>query len=247
MTFLDVVTPGDKIDIHVVQTQNGNEFEKTGTKLYKSNVMDLISNVEIEIAMPTDGAKMVLFQTGLRIEMTFYSKRGLYRCHGIVQRRYKKDNLFMLLVSERTELKKFQRREYFRINCIIDVDYYAISKEIAAAGSTGDLITASQNVEIQCTMQRGTLLDISGGGIRFSSLTKIEKDSFILTDFHLENDRVNSEFFLACQIISSERSTKEPDKYVNRAKFIYKDLKDREAIVQFVFEEERRIRRKEIG
>jgi hypothetical protein len=36
------------------------------------------------------------------------------------------------------------------------------------------------------------------------------------------------------------------EKFIHRGKFMFKDLKDRETIVRYVFEEERRIRRKEM-
>jgi c-di-GMP-binding flagellar brake protein YcgR len=35
--------------------------------------------------------------------------------------------------------------------------------------------------------------------------------------------------------------------FSNRIEFLFKDLRDREKIVRFVFEEERRIRKKEVG
>ena len=47
------------------------------------------------------------------------------------------------------------------------------------------------------------------------------------------------------QIVAIQKE--DSDRYSCRAKFIFKDLKDREKIVRFVFEEERKIRRKEVG
>ena len=63
----------------------------------------------------------------------------------------------------------------------------------------------------------------------------------------LTNDRMDETFYLVCQIVGCERHPSLDNTFSCRAKFIFKDLKDREKIVKFVFEEERRIRRKEIG
>lgn len=247
MTLLDVINPGDKIDIHLADTQHNSFSDGFSEKMYKSNVMDMLSEHEIEIAMPMEGGKMVLFQKGQCIDMIFYSRRGLYQCLGVVLKRYKHDNLFLLSVAVGSELVKFQRREFFRMNCMVDLLYYMVPQKAIEVATTEELITVAQEPEILKTMNRGMALDISGGGIRFSSPEKLEAGSYILMDFHLANDRVDADFFLTGQIIASEPSTNDSRKYINRIKFIYKDLKDRESIVQFVFEEERRMRRKENG
>ena len=74
-----------------------------------------------------------------------------------------------------------------------------------------------------------------------------QKNDFILLMIRLTNDRMDETFYLVCQIVGCERHPSLDNTFSCRAKFIFKDLKDREKIVKFVFEEERRIRRKEIG
>ena len=49
------------------------------------------------------------------------------------------------------------------------------------------------------------------------------------------------------QIIDGYEAPNAQGMYFNRGKFGFKDLKDRERIVRFVFEEERKIRKKENG
>ena len=58
---------------------------------------------------------------------------------------------------------------------------------------------------------------------------------------------VQNKFVLVAQIIDSYGAINDSEKYINRGKFIFKDLKDREKIVRFVFEEERKIRKKVNG
>ena len=52
---------------------------------------------------------------------------------------------------------------------------------------------------------------------------------------------------IVCKIIACEKSQKVSDKYINRAKFIFKNISDREKIVRFVFDEERKARQREVG
>lgn len=89
------------------------------------------------------------------------------------------------------------------------------------------------------------ICDISGGGIRFTSNQPYERGQYVLLMFRLTNETTDESFFLVSQIVETQKV--DTDRYSVRAKFIFKDLKDREKIVRFVFEEERRIRRKEVG
>ena len=66
MVLSDLINPGDKIDIQLTyqleQSKMGQDVE---VKIYKSSVFDFVSDTEIEITMPTEGSKVVLFQNGL--------------------------------------------------------------------------------------------------------------------------------------------------------------------------------------
>lgn len=245
MTFMDVITPGDKIDIHLVQQLGQENHGRIAARLYKSNVLDFLSNTLLEISMPMEGTKVILLDSGMRLELTFYTKRGLYQCQVLVQKRYKKDNLFILLVEQKTDLVKFQRREYFRIECSSQLRFYSLPEETAGLETTRELFEKIQEPEYQLNGSYGKMIDISGGGMRFLSSHALENRSYILAEFRLQNDRVDQTFYLVSQVVASEEKNGERGKFVNRAKFLYKDLKDREAIVRYVFEEERRIRRVE--
>ena len=245
MTFSDLVILGDKIDIHLVSQLSRENSGGIAAKLYKSSVTDIFSQKEIEISMPMDGPKMVLFQDGLRIDMVFYSKRGLYRCQGLVAARYKKDNLYLLRINQKTELEKFQRREYFRIDCSLEFRIYPITEEVAALTTTPELYRTIQDPEYLLSVTYGKLLDISGGGIRFTDQYGFQVGDYVLTEFRLTNDKVDQTFYLVNQIVASDEKEDEKGVFINRAKFLYKDLKDREKIVRYVFEEERRVRRTE--
>lgn len=248
MKLSEIVDPGDKIDIQLTyqleQSRMGNPVE---VKLYKSSVFDYVSDTEIEITMPSEAGKVVLFQNGLRLRMLFYTRRGLYECFSIVKNRCKKENILSLIIEIKTPPQKFQRREFFRIECSIDMQYYVIDESVALLETTEALFAEIQNVDYIGQEKKTYIQDISGGGIRFISDEQFAKDSYLLAVIRLTNDKIDNTFYLVCKIISSNKIEHLQDKYTNRAKFNFKDIKDRETIVRYVFEEERRIRRKEIG
>ena len=248
MNFLDTIQLGNKIDIHISQQLNRQDTKGETAKLYKSTVTDVLSDRELEISMPMDGSKIVLFQTALRIEMIVYTKRGLYRCTSLVRKRYKRDNMYFLTVELMEELKKFQRREYFRINCMVKMQYCFVPEKIAGMRTTREIFEALQDPElVDDTLEYpATILDISGGGMRFTTDQKLDSGSYVASSFRLTNERLDQKFYLVTQILESKPIEGSTDKFMVRSKFLFKDLKDREAIVHFVFEEERHMRKKEI-
>ena len=91
MAITDFARPGDKIDITYLHQNNG--------KVYKSSVFDFLGENVMEIGMPTEGGKMVLFQVGFECSMFFYTQKGMYTCEAKVLDRYKKDGFYMMSVK----------------------------------------------------------------------------------------------------------------------------------------------------
>lgn len=234
MAISDVLKPGTKIDIKFLY--------ETTQKVYKSSVFDYVSGTKMEITMPTDDGKMVLFQNGMVCEFVFYTPTALYTCETRVVGRYKKEGFYLLLVNITSVPKKFQRREHFRVSYLHEFFYYKIPKEIAEKEETADLVNEVMKVEYIGERQTGTLKDLSAGGIRFLVDEKLEVDSYILSILHVSDTK---SYYLATRIISCDLSEQLQDKYIARAKFEYKDEEDQEALIRFVFEEDRRIRKKE--
>ena len=247
MRLKEVITPGDKIDIRLTHKVNLEENGGETAQIYQSSVSDYLSDTELEILMPTKEGRVMLFQVGAELEFTFFTRHGMYNARGIVSKRYRTDNLFLLAVVIRSELAKFQRREFFRIDCMIEIEYYKIREEVAELPTTALLFAELLDVSYIGTSIKAMMHDISGGGLRFSSEDQLKKGDFLLFVIRLTNDRMDETFYLVGQVMAADPSPQIENLYMNRAKFIFKDLKDREKIVRFVYDEERRILKKENG
>ena len=68
-----------------------------------------------------------------------------------------------------------------------------------------------------------------------------------MLNFRLSSENMDESFYLVSQCVGSYKNLKVENLYDHRMKFIFKNLRDREKIVRFVFEEEPRIRKKEVG
>ena len=236
---LDFIKPGDKIDINLLHQNNG--------KTYKSGVFDFIDDTELEITMPTDEGRMVMFHVGVACQLYFYTARGLYTCEAVVTNRYKKDNFYLLTAKVKSALKKFQRREYYRLECSVDFAYYKISNEVADLETTEELFEEIANPEYLESKKLARTLDLSGGGSRFATSEPLETGDMLLAVLRLTNDKIDRTFYLVADVISCCADEKIQERWIARVKWRFKNKKDRDAIIRYVFEEDRMQRKKESG
>lgn len=227
---------GDKIDI--------NFLHQNTDKKYKSSYYNYLGNGIFEITMPTDGGKMVLFSVGYECQLYFQTSGGLFTCEAVVVQRYKKDNAYLLAMKMKTTMKKFQRREFFRVECLIDFTYYKITEEIAALDSSLELCKMTLTPELIMEQRMARTRDISGGGLRFTAEENLKAGQLILIEIQLTNDKVDQTFYLVSEVVSCEAALEKSDRWIARVKFQHKDPKERDAIIRFVFEHDRELRKK---
>ena len=237
MALANYVKPGDKIDINFLHENNG--------KTYKSGLFDVISDSEIEITMPTIDGKIVMFNVGAECTFYFYGDKSLYTCEAIITNRYKRGNFYLLSAKIKKGLKRFQRREYFRFACLIDFIYYIIPEEVSSLETTEEIMKVISNPEYNDRKRMGRTKDLSGGGMRFITMEELEIGTKVLALLRLSNEKINQMFYLVTDVVACESVGHMEGLWITRGKFEFKDIKDRDTIISYVFEEDRMKRRKE--
>ena len=151
-----------------------------------------------------------------------------------------------LEVELKTRLEKFQRREFYRYECSIDFKFFELTEEQADLATVEEIFAQLRDEHFNDKIRTGTIVDISGGGIRFNSDTELKSGDHILAVAHLANERMNQEFHIVGSVISCEKKEQVTEKkYVSRVKFMIKDDRVREDIIRYIFEEERLTRQKD--
>lgn len=235
------VNVADRVDIETITrpTSNDSNVER---KSYRSQVFDIESEDRIKIGMPMEQGKLILLQVDEEYNLCFYTPAGLYQCIGRIADRYKAESVYVLVVDLVTDLRKYQRREYYRLNCVLDMKSSMISEK--------DVTQFSEHVhfiDTDITFDNGVVVDISGGGARFISKVKYPKSSNILFMFQLFVNGELTEYKLLGRVLVSEEIANREGQYEHRIQFINMMNDDRESIIKYIFEEERKIRRREKG
>lgn len=231
------ISPGDKLELKStvsVVLPDGTE----GVKTYRTSVYDILDNGRLELVMPMEQTKLVLLPIGGEYDVCFFSHGGMYRADVRIIDRQKENGIYIVVVEMISNLHKFQRREYYRFNCVVDMAAREITKQELNAFSKGvtELISESD-------MVRGVIVDISGGGTRFVSRQKFNEDSIILMRFDLMIMDSERSFLLAARVVYSGEIENRTNEYENRVKFEFIDTATREEIIKYIFDEERKNRK----
>jgi len=232
------VNIGDRIDIETVASSN--QSATTERKVFRSQLFDIESEDRIRIAMPMEQGRVILLPVDEEYNLCFYTPSGLYQSLGRIVDRLKNDSVFILVVELTTDIRKYQRREYYRLNCVLDMKSTMIDHK--------DINQFSEKVhfiDTDLTFDNGVMVDISGGGARFISKVKYPKDSYILFSFSLYVNNALTEYKLLGRILVSSEIENREGEYEHRVQFVNIMNDDRESIIKYIFEEERRIRRRE--
>lgn len=241
--------PGTKVQISIFQEEEQSDAGlNTTVRRYASVVHDVMDDNTVVLEMPIVSQRVVTLSSDVRYELVFNGGSRFYMAVGTIKRRYKKGNFDLLDFELQTNLEPFQRRKFFRLECSLPVFFIAIGDITLNIDLIGDvtkyLVMTRDEKHI---MGHGTVTNISGGGALMISTTDLKDTAYILMRVKFpedKNEKVETNE-LVCRIL--EKSMNENGMYSYRIKFIFHNPQFREKIVQFVFEEQRKIRKKEQG
>lgn len=237
-----IVSLRDKMELrktnHLHQDDHG-----IVSKVYQSQVLDILSEDRLEILMPMEKTKLIVLSVDEEYDVTFFSNKGLYQCYARVADRYKSNNLYIVVLELTSNLSKFQRREYYRFSCAIGMLFRGMTEE-----EVKDLEDKETKFEPEdMPMEKSVIVDISGGGLRFVTEKKYEKDSMLYCQCYLTQNGQEKLESMAVQVLSVKESDKKPGIFEHRVQYVNMDKDKREEIIRYIFEEERKNRSKERG
>lgn len=248
----EVIQIGNKIEMKSVSKQ-GSTAESS--EVYVSQFLQWADKNVAIIAVPTSKGYLVPLRIDGEYELEFFTKNGLYRCKGrIIKRAKTSNNIAVAQVKFTSALEKFQRRQYYRMNCIMAITYavlseeqYELFKEMKRCLSQEQKQAIEKKLEAQkIVYEKATMLDLSGGGIRFNSSVKLEAGNIVLLKLSLpENIRKRIPFLFGRIISSRQIPHKEPMVFDNRVEFTEITSAEQEQIITYIFKEERDKRRRE--
>lgn len=234
------VEPGDRLELMLVDRMPGKSEEIT-KRVFLSKVNDILSEDQLEILMPMEKTKLILLPVDAEYDMSIYTNNGLYQCFVRVVDRYKSDNMYLLVVELTSNLRKNQRREYYRFSCALEMCSRSLEAEEIQA------IENKTPYELVpgLPLKRSVIVDISGGGLRFVSNQKYEPESLIYCSYHLIVDGVRKLYEVVGKVLGAKELENRKGVYEHRVQYVNISEGVREQIIKYIFQEERKNMKKD--
>ncbi|SNX55498.1 flagellar brake protein [Thermoanaerobacterium sp. RBIITD] len=201
--------PGQKIEIKIGKSKN----------TYVSKVEDMSKDGTLLIEAPIHNGHLVPVRIGAKLNISYFNKKGLFTFDSIVINRFS-GNLSLLQLKKITDITRLQRRQYYRLEKVLEFNYKLSEDE--------------EGVE------NGIIKDISGGGFKAKVKKKLPEESTILC--YIKLNELFKEIMLKCKII---RCNFVDDGYEIAVQYIDLEDKIRERIISFIFEEQRKLKKRE--
>lgn len=234
---------GDKIEI--------TRFNKKGSEShYGSQVLDFDGIRTLKIATPVESGHLVPLSVDEDCGICFFTKSGLYQCKIRIKDRYMVKKIGIMDALIVSEPEKFQRRKFFRLECNFGIQYRRFSAEEVRLR---ELLAAdhfpNEKMKKECSDQLFEMIenwkdaiitDLSGGGIRFYLSERLEVGEPIELEIPLSLKAGIVPLRSFAHVISSEGRGGSAADFAARCEFDELTARQREQIVKFVFEEQRR-------
>ena len=229
---------GDRIELIHIKSAIGR---KVSDKKYGSQLLDFDGDRTAKIAMPISEGKVIPLEIDDDYNLCFFTNSGLYQCTAQIKKRYTENRMYVMDVIFLTPLKKFQRRKFYRLDCLFPIRYRIVPKEQFEKKNEAE----QDNEKDEILWKEGTISDLSGGGIRFHGNVECKKEDLveIVLPLSLQSGIVPLSLYM--KVVSCVHFEGSRVAYETRGEFLNINEKERETVIKYVFEEQRRRMRKE--
>lgn len=212
-----LLVPGEKINLVVL-----NEYRSSQ---YLSKVVQLHENGTIDVLIPISKNQIIYLKNGTFLKVIVTRDTAIFEFKAkLVNKLFGKEPLLQL--ERVSEVTKIQRRNYYRLKVVKAIE---IRKVINLKEKLYD--------EYFCA----SLVDLSGGGIGINTIKELEENDIVEINMELNTIAVN----VFGRVVRKELHTNDnKDMYSYGIHFEKITEIDRNSIMRFIFEEQRKLAKK---
>lgn len=223
MSLKKILQVGEKIEV----CYQGENIDSEKRNCY-SMVQDIVGQDEIIITAPMLQGNQMILSIGQKVEIIFFREKGQFIFEAEVIDRFKKENINLLKLNVVSSIKRIQRRNYYRLKITLPIYIRSLT----------DGSEENQNSE---KWFKAYTLDISGGGVKISIDRSLEKGSLLECKLKInDEDLVLKGKVVRCQLAETDPIIR----YEIGMSFVDITEYQRDLIIRFIFEEQRKLRKK---
>lgn len=196
-----------------------------GDKSYKTLVVDVQEDF-LKINIPVFNGDYLMLHTGEKIEMNSYlDENRCFNFHSEVISRGKEGSIIYYKISTPFNIKKIQRRNFFRVGLLDTIEYKNITN------------VNKEDID-NLPYKEALMVDLSGGGLRLKTKDDIKKDDVLLISMMIKDTQIE----LKADVVRVENT--EQKENVCGVRFLNITEAQIDIIIQELFEIVRRQRAK---
>jgi len=239
-SFYKHLNIADEIDIMI--------FTTGGQSLTLSSfVYDVVSENRLVLSNPIKEGILFPLEKSYTYYFRFYVENsGMFLFKGILIDRIKYDNLPSIIIQLESDIKRVQRRKFYRVN-FMSLGHFLYEKRLSEAqiATTRERMLKKYKNESEFIIDEiihekiaFDTLDLSGGGLRVFTNNEFELGEFVKGEFKISDSWVT----FKGEIIRCEK--KDYNRFEVGIKFLELDSITQSKIVAYVFEVERNLIKK---
>ena len=158
-------------------------------KAYKTLIIDMQDDF-LRINLPVNDGEYLMVHINEKIEMNSYLDEGrCFKFYSKVISRGKEGNIIYYKISKPFDIKKIQRRNFFRVGLLDKIEY--------------KIITNINKEDFDSVPYKdGLMVDLSGGGLKLKVKDDIKKDDLLLIKMTIKEIEIE----LKCDIVRIENT-----------------------------------------
>jgi c-di-GMP-binding flagellar brake protein YcgR len=203
--------------------------EKEGEERVKliSTLEGFSDSTRILITSPMQGMTLYPVQLKQKLELVCYVKSAVISFEAVVLQRFQKGSVSYLLINRVSEFKRTQRRQDFRLECLLDGRLEYTDAE------SGKVVKVPVIVN-----------DISGGGTSILSKKKFNVGDQLAVHLPIGKQMMNIVYQCEVRRCFEDNDSVLPMRFHIGLRFLFKDEKEKDTLISRVFVMEREKRQR---
>ena len=186
---------------------------------YRTRIEEVGESILV-VGAPFKQHEVVPLREGTKVTLTFWDEAAAYSFEGNIMQRIAVP-IPMLVLALPNSVVKVQRRNYVRVPALFALSYRSVTKD----GLSGP--------------QNSTLLELSGGGMRFLTRNRLERNALLYVQLNLPKGDLQIPVRV-CRAVKIEDS----QRYTVSVEFHDISERERDQIIHCVFDIQRTMRKK---
>ncbi|HPF29943.1 MAG TPA: flagellar brake domain-containing protein, partial [Lachnospiraceae bacterium] len=172
------------------------------SKKLVSSIHEIIDEDTVVITNPTMQARLVPMHPDEKFDCYFFVNGKIYNSRVKIMRNLLDGKMRTVKISILDEIEKYERRQFYRLETSMEIGYLLLTAD--NANDFKEAVKSNRLLEMKGFVT-GTTIDLSGGGVRFTSDKLLPENGMIITHMTANMDGTVKHYIFLGKIIKSDK------------------------------------------